>query len=159
MLTETPELRQCVGVDLSAPMLARTRRRLAANGVARYSLCRSSALCLPFAGATFDILFNLYMLDLMLEDDVPAVLKEFRRVLRPGGRLILLSMATQAPVVNALWMGLYRCSPVGVGGCRPLPVAEKLIDNGWTIDLNEQISQCGFRSELIVAQTPAESKE
>jgi len=158
-LQETPELRQCVGVDLSAPMLARTRRRLASSGVARHSLCRASALCLPFDGATFDILFNLYMLDLMLEEDVPAVLREFGRVLRPGGRLILLSMAKQARAVNAIWMGLYHCSPVLVGGCRPVPVGETLIANGWTIKSNEKISQCGFRSELIMAETPAESRE
>lgn len=94
----------------------------------------------------------------MLEEDIAAVLDEFGRVLKPGGRLVAVSMAKQASVVNAIWMGLYRCSPVLVGGCRPLPVAEKLIANGWTIELNDQISQSGFRSEVIVARNPAESR-
>ena len=158
MLLKTQGLRRCVGVDLSAPMLAWARKRVAASGIVRHNLCRASALCLPFDHATFDILFNLYMLDLMLEDDIPAVLQEFGRVLKPGGRVIGLSMAAQARLVNAIWMGLYRCSPVLVGGCRPLPIAERLASNGWKIDLQEQISQCGFRSELIVARTPAESR-
>lgn len=138
-------------------MLHRTRRRLAARGIAQVNLCRADALYLPFGSAAFDILFNLYMVDLLLEEDVPAVLREFGRVLKPGGRLIVLSMAEQARIVNALWMGLYRCSPVLVGGCRPLPAAEMLASNGWRIDLRERISQSGFRSELIVAQAPAES--
>lgn len=154
-LAETPGLRQCVGVDLSAPMLARARRRLAGGG-APVDLCRANAVALPFGGAAFDILFNLYMVDLLLEEDVPAVLREFARVLRPGGRLIVLSMARQARVVNAIWMWLYRRSPVMTGGCRPVPVAGMLERNGWNINLREVISQGGFRSELIVAQLAPE---
>jgi ubiquinone/menaquinone biosynthesis C-methylase UbiE len=158
-LAKTPGLARCVGVDLSAPMLARASRRLGAGGVAHRNLCRASALSLPFADGAFDILFNLYMIDLLLEEDVPAVLREFARVLRPGGRLIVLSMAEQARVVNAIWMWLYRCSPVMTGGCRPAPVAETLAANGWKIDLGEVISQGGFRSDLIEAQYAAEGEQ
>ena len=155
-LAKTPGLKRCVGVDFSAPMLARARRRLARSGVGRHNLCRGHALSLPFDRAAFDILFNLYMLDLLLDEDVSGVLREFARVLKPGGRLVVLSMVEQAPMVNAIWMGLYRCSPVIVGGCRPVPVAAMLESNGWKIGLRERISQCGFRSELIVAQSVAE---
>jgi len=155
-LARIPGLKRCVGVDLSAPMLARTRKRLAADGIGRRDLCRADAHSLPFDRAAFDILFNLYMLDLLLQEDVPGVLREFARVLKPGGRLIVLSMAEQAGMVNAIWMWLYRRSPVLVGGCRPLPVVQTLDSNGWKISLREQISQGGFRSELIVAQSPAE---
>lgn len=151
-LAKAPGLERCVGVDLSAPMLARTRRRLAAGSIAPGDLIRANAFALPFAAAAFDILFNLYMVDLLLEDDVPAVLREFARVLRPGGRLILLIMARQAEWVNAIWMWLYRRSPLMTGGCRPVPVAGMLEQNGWKINLREMISQSGFRSELIVAQ-------
>lgn len=151
-LAKTPRLKRCVGVDLSAPMLNRARRRLAAGGVASADLCRASALALPFGSAAFDILFNLYMMDLLLEEDVPAVLREFARVLRPGGRLILLIMSSQSEWVNAIWMWLYRLSPVMTGGCRPVPVAGMLGQNGWNINRREVISQSGFRSELIVAQ-------
>jgi ubiquinone/menaquinone biosynthesis C-methylase UbiE len=151
VLAKVPGLKRCMGVDLSWRMLARGRRRLAASGMERCNLCRANALALPFRGAAFDILFNLYMLDLLLEEDVPDVLCEFARVLRPGGRLIILTMAEQARVVSAVWKGLYHVSPVLVGGCRPIPPAETLESNGWKIDLRERISQCGFRSELIVA--------
>ncbi len=151
-LARTPGLKQCVGVDLSRPMLARTSTRLTAGGLARGNLCRADAIALPFPSAAFDILFNLYMMDLLLEEDVPAVLREFARVLSPGGRLVILSMARQARAVNAIWTWLYRRSPVMTGGCRPVPVAGMLEQNGWKISLLDAISQGGFRSELIVAQ-------
>ena len=151
-LAKTEGLERCVGVDLSMSMLARTVRHTEAGGVAHRNLCRASALSLPFADAVFDILFNLYMIDLLLEEDVPAVLRGFARVLRPGGKLILLSMAEQARMVNALWMWLYRRSPVMTGGCRPVPVTGMLATNGWKIDLRELISQGGFQSELVVAK-------
>ena len=92
------------------------------------------------------------MIDLLLEVDVPIVLREFARVLRPGGRLILLSMAEQSRVINAIWTWLYRRSPLMTGGCRPVPVIGMLDANGWKIDLREIITQGGFRSEMIVAQ-------
>jgi ubiquinone/menaquinone biosynthesis C-methylase UbiE len=157
VLAKTRGLRQCVGVDLSRPMLARARRRLEVSGSGPGNLCRASAVALPFGGGAFDILFNLYMIDLLLEEDVPGVLREFARVLRPEGRLILLSMARQAEWVNAIWTWLYRRSPVLVGGCRPVPVAEMLRQNGWSINLCEKISQGGFRSELVVAQVSVEA--
>ena len=150
-LAKTPGLGQCAGVDLSAPMLARARKRLAGGG-ASADLCRANALALPFGNEVFDILFNLYMMDLLLMEDVPVVLREFARVLRPGGRLIVLSMAQQKRMVNDAWMWLYRCSPVLTGGCRPLPVAGLLERNGWKLSLRETISQGGFRSDLVVAQ-------
>jgi ubiquinone/menaquinone biosynthesis C-methylase UbiE len=156
-LRKTPGLGQCVGIDLSRPMLARARGRLEAAGIGCCNLCRANAVSLPFGDGTFDILFNLYMIDLLLEEDVPGVLREFARVLRPGGRLILLSMAMQTRLVNTIWMWLYRRSPVLVGGCRPVPVDGMLEQNGWKISLCEKISQGGFRSELIVAQFGAEA--
>ena len=102
-LAKTAGLKRCVGVDLSTTMLSRARRRLASAGVDRPNLCRANALSLPFGSAAFDVLFNLYMMDLLMEGDVPAVLSEFARVLRPGGRLIVLSMAQQGRALNAIW--------------------------------------------------------
>ena len=150
-LAKTAGLKRCVGVDLSALMLSRARRRLAAAGVERRNLCRANGLSLPFGNATFDILFNLYMIDLLMEGDFPGVFKEFARVLRPGGRLIVLSMARQARALNAIWMWFYRRSPLTTGGCRPVPVDEILAANAWKIDSREVVTQYGFRSELIVA--------
>lgn len=52
----------CVGLDLSANMLKRARRRIgrALNG--RALLCRADARALPFRAASFDCLLSCYLM-------------------------------------------------------------------------------------------------
>jgi SAM-dependent methyltransferase len=77
-----PRGRVC-GVDVSDAMLA-----LAARRDAPVELARGDALSLPFADATFDALVSTQVYEYVA--DMPAALAEARRVLRPGGRLLIL---------------------------------------------------------------------
>ncbi|MBM4265935.1 MAG: methyltransferase domain-containing protein [Deltaproteobacteria bacterium] len=72
-----------VGVDPSARMLGAAK----ADGLA---LVRARGEELPFAGAAFDFLSVGYALRHL--SDLGAAFREFRRLLRPGGRLLLLEM-------------------------------------------------------------------
>jgi demethylmenaquinone methyltransferase/2-methoxy-6-polyprenyl-1,4-benzoquinol methylase len=72
-----------VGVDPSAGMMAAA----AAHGPA---LVQGRAECLPFADAAFDFVSFGYALRHV--SDLAGALGEFRRVLRPGGRLLLLEI-------------------------------------------------------------------
>ncbi len=82
-----------VGVEISEGMLAQTRRRLEHAGLAGdVEVIEGSALELPLADESFDLIVNGYMLDLLPRDDIPRALAEFKRVLRPGGRLVLSNM-------------------------------------------------------------------
>lgn len=76
---------QVYGVDISTSMLRLTGQRLRANGFSRFVLKVGNALLLPFEEHSFDILYNGYMLDLIPVKDMPGILAEFYRVLRPGG--------------------------------------------------------------------------
>ena len=79
------------GVDRSAVQLAEARRRL---GPAEWPLLvRADYRELPFADASFDAVLNLFtsLGYLDREGDV-TVLGQLRRVLRPGGRLVLETM-------------------------------------------------------------------
>jgi arsenite methyltransferase len=71
------------GVDPSESMLALSRRR-----PAPLDLRQAHALALPFGEATFDAAVSTQVLEYV--EDVPAALAEARRVLRPGGRLLVL---------------------------------------------------------------------
>jgi ubiquinone/menaquinone biosynthesis C-methylase UbiE len=153
-LLGTKGLGRCVGVDRSFRMLARARGRMLRSGNAHGSLCRADARRLPFGEAAFDVLFNFYMVDLFPESEIVTCLEEFGRVLRPSGRLVLLAMGAQARILNTFWMWLYGRAPLLVGGCRPVPAARALGTSGWRIEVQEQISQWGFRSDLIVARVP-----
>ena len=57
------------------------------------SLLEMDARKLDYPDDTFDILYNGYMLDLIPLADMTPILSEFRRVLKPGGRLVLLNMS------------------------------------------------------------------
>lgn len=57
---------------------------------------------LPFADATFDGVYNLGVMEHFTRDEVARILTEFRRVLRPGGKLVLLWPTTSAPSVWVL---------------------------------------------------------
>jgi demethylmenaquinone methyltransferase/2-methoxy-6-polyprenyl-1,4-benzoquinol methylase len=75
--------RDVVGADPSAGMMARA----AAEGI---TLARGRAEALPFADGAFDFLALGYALRHV--SDLGAAFREFRRVLKPGGRLLLLEI-------------------------------------------------------------------
>ena len=84
-----PPLRRVLGaqariaaVDLSLPMLAEYRQRTDAGGV---ELVHADAQALPFADAAFDALFHFGGVNLF--NDPARALREFVRVVKPGGQL------------------------------------------------------------------------
>ncbi|HEU5003131.1 MAG TPA: methyltransferase domain-containing protein [Actinomycetota bacterium] len=74
-----------VGVDLSANMLALAARRC--EGRPHVAFSRAPATSLPLADASFDAALSVQVLEFV--EDVGAALEELRRVLRPGGRLVV----------------------------------------------------------------------
>jgi ubiquinone/menaquinone biosynthesis C-methylase UbiE len=77
-----------VGSDLSAGMLSRAR---AAGG---WPLLQADSTVLPLATASVDVLVCRGVLHHL--PDVPAALREWRRVLRPDGAVVLSSEPTRA---------------------------------------------------------------
>lgn len=86
------------GIDLSPAMLARAQARARQLGRA-VDLRVADAERLPFADASFDTVLATLTL-CSIPDDVTAV-AEMARVLRPGGRLVLLDhVASPSPAVR-----------------------------------------------------------
>ncbi len=137
-----------VGFDLSRGMLALARQRAATP------LCEGDAVALPFATGSFDRLFSAYMLDLLPAADLPRVLAEFRRVLRPDGRMVLVSLThgctPPSRLFVALWTLVYRLRPEALGGCRPLHLAPFVEQAGFRLLHNETLIQRAFPSEIVV---------
>lgn len=90
-------------VDLSPRMLAIARERAAAEGRA-VELLEGDAQRLPVADASFDTV--LCALSLCSITEPAAVIAEMRRVLVPGGRLLLLDhiASTWPPIRAAQWL-------------------------------------------------------
>ncbi len=80
--------RAVVGIDIASRWLVVARRRLADHGLS-VPLFVAEAERLPWPDASFDAV----VADSVLEhlDDTSAALREWRRVLRPGGRLVAWS--------------------------------------------------------------------
>jgi ubiquinone/menaquinone biosynthesis C-methylase UbiE len=74
-------------VDMSADMLEFSKQRLARYDSSKYRLARAECQALPFPDATFDVVACIGVFGYM--DDVDAAIREIKRVLRPGGTLVL----------------------------------------------------------------------
>lgn len=76
------------GLDLSGPYLAMAGRQLA--HWSRVTLVEGAAETMPFATAQFDVVTCIYLFHELPRRVRRAVVGEMRRVLKPGGRLILV---------------------------------------------------------------------
>jgi ubiquinone/menaquinone biosynthesis C-methylase UbiE len=76
------------GIDSSDAMLSAARRRTPATGSAPVEFGPGQATGLPFPDGVFDVVTSTQVYEYV--HDVPAALTEAHRVLRPGGRLLVL---------------------------------------------------------------------
>jgi len=129
------------GIDISPGMLTVANRKLAEAELATpIELLIGDARTLPFADGTFDAVFTSFTLELFPSGDIPTVLAESRRVLKPGGRISVVSMATVRPghsasVLEHLYVWMHRHFPHLVD-CRP-------------IDTEGVVSAAGFRVAFV----------
>ena len=142
------------GIDLTEAMLARARKRAAKLGVDNYRLRIGDAYALDFPDGDFDLLINNYMFDLLPQQDFVDVLTEFRRVLRPGGRLVMVNMTKGERWYNRIWERIYRINPAWLGGCRGVTILPVMEACGFIHTQREYISQMTFPSEVLCGVAP-----
>ncbi len=123
------------GLDLSAGMGNVARRNLSKAGIAeRMALVLSDTLPIPFQRESFDGIFSSFTLELFDSPDIPEVLKECRRVLKGGGRLIIVSLSKDdpLPLMGKVYEKLHTLYP-RLLDCRPIPTRELLEKAGFEI--------------------------
>ena len=88
--------------DINREMLARGRDRLIDKGLGtQVAFVIANAECLPFADASFDCVTIGF--GLRNVTDKAAALASMRRVLRPGGRLLVLEFSKPRPEIRAAY--------------------------------------------------------
>jgi ubiquinone/menaquinone biosynthesis C-methylase UbiE len=137
------------GIDLTEAMLVRADRKAAKSGSNNYRLRVGDAYDLDFPDNSFDVLVNNYMFDLLPQLDFITVLEEFKRVLRPGGRLAMVNMTIGERWYNGIWGRLYRINPALLGGCRGVSLLPQIEACGFRQVKREYMSQLTFPSEIV----------
>jgi ubiquinone/menaquinone biosynthesis C-methylase UbiE len=92
---------EIVGLDPDAKALARARKKAERAGLA-IEFVQGFGDALPFADARFDRVISSFMFHHLESDQKPAVLREIRRVLRPGGQLHLIDFGGAGHGLGAL---------------------------------------------------------
>ena len=93
---------EVIGVDFAEPMLERGREKVAGGGL-ELSLVQGDGQNLAFEDASFDVVTIVY--GLRNFNDRDQGLREFYRVLKPGGRLVILEFP---PPPKGLFGSLFR---------------------------------------------------
>ena len=130
-----------VGVDLSDGMLTQAASRLAAAGNDAQGLMRADAEQLPFAGSSVDVVvctesFHWYR-------DQARSLNEPAGVLRPGGRLLIASIATITSLGDRLLRGATAASGSAIRALPPHHLRWLLSRAGFEVIYQHRIPRLG----------------
>ncbi|WP_263788393.1 bifunctional demethylmenaquinone methyltransferase/2-methoxy-6-polyprenyl-1,4-benzoquinol methylase UbiE [Salinibacter grassmerensis] len=108
--------RETIGIDLSAEMLDRGREKIKqANLASRIVLQKEDAADLPFDDGSFDAAFVAF--GVRNFEDLDAGLGDIRRVLGPGGALVVLEFSTpRATPIKQLYRWYSRHVLPRIGG-------------------------------------------
>ncbi len=145
------------GIDISSGMLAASQRRLEKAGLwPRVELTCDDALNMPYADGKFDAVFTSFALELFDSPEIPQVLAEVRRVLKPKGRLEVASMSKGDGDSKALrlYEWLHKKLPQYVD-CRPIFVRKSVEDAGFHILDVTDVSLLGLPGQLALAEKPS----
>lgn len=86
---------KATGLDLDGEALEKARAKVKSLGLSdRVTLVQGNALSLPFPDNSFDLVVNEAMLTMLGADSKAGALKEYYRVLKPGGRLLTHDVMT-----------------------------------------------------------------
>jgi demethylmenaquinone methyltransferase/2-methoxy-6-polyprenyl-1,4-benzoquinol methylase len=123
------------GLDLSDKMLNLAKANLAKSKlVERARLRCADATQLPYEADSMDAVFMSFTLELFDTPEIPKVLRECKRVLRPGGRIAVVGMSKDAkhdPLIGVFeWTHEHFPNFLD---CRPIYVREALEKAGFKI--------------------------
>ncbi|TLN24074.1 methyltransferase domain-containing protein [bacterium] len=122
---------QVDALDLSEDMLNQARAKLEKAGLnQRVVFTQGNARALSYPDGIFDVLYNGYMFDLIPVDGFLPILKEFLRVLKPGGKIVLVNMS-KPDSKKTFYETIYE-KGVAVMPCRPVLMGTFLEEAGFS---------------------------
>jgi len=115
-LAKDPRVISGIGLDMSWEMLRHGHQKLARLELhPQFSLLRGDATCQPLASASFDLVTIAF--GIRNVTDVTACLKEMLRILKPGGRALILEFSLPKNLLfRALYLAYFRHVLPRIGG-------------------------------------------
>jgi ubiquinone/menaquinone biosynthesis C-methylase UbiE len=146
---------QVIGLDISDGMLAVARQRLQTEKLSDRSILHlGDAANLNFIPSTsLDGIFMSFTLELFDTPEIPRVLQECYRVLKLGGRLVVVTMTKTDPpgMVVRLYEWFHEQMP-DYADCRPIFARQALEQNGFVIEDGSVSSMWGLPVEIILGR-------
>jgi len=124
------------GLDITPEMVRQARDRLGkTDNTGKVHVVIGDARKIPFFGKAADAVYMAETLELFAREDMRTVLQEIRRVLKPGGRLVVVSMSRknhEGSIILRIYEMLHRKFPFYIN-CRPIYVEDVLRDAGFNV--------------------------
>ncbi len=150
-----PPLATYFGIDLSQTMTDLAGERISLFGE-RAKVARSDgSMRFPLSNRSVDRIVSTYVLDLLSDTDTREAISEASRVLRPSGKLCLVSLTNgvtfSSRIVSTLWSAVFGLYAPLAGGCRPIKLDSYFDHQSWSIDYRNVVTQFGVPSEVLIA--------
>lgn len=139
------------GIDISHRMLKRAERRAVKTGVFNYTLQLGDCRTLPFSENTFDLLVNQYMFDILPVTEYGRIMREFRRVLKPDGRLVLVNTTLPEKTRDRMLEWIFGIYPEAFSKCRGVLAEPHLEKFHFREIRREYVVNLSYPSEVVLS--------
>ena len=142
-----------IGLDISDGMLAIAKERLEQQGLSgRVDLHLGDAASLDFIPAnSLDGIFMSFTLELFDNPEIPRLLQTCHRILKPGGRLAVVSMTkTNPPGLPVRIYEWFHEHMPNYADCRPIFARQALEANGFRIQDVSLSSMWGLPVDIVL---------
>lgn len=145
---------EVVGLDFTRKMLEIARQKAGRKGIRNIRFIEGNSLHTGLKGGYFDVVTSGFALRNF--DSLKKFMDESYRVLKPGGKIVLLEMAKPEPALRPLFELYYRTVIPLVGGMYDGGAYEWLLKSIWRFDkvaAARIAKESGFRDVRIVNLT------
>lgn len=150
------------GIDFSSEMHRVARETLKrSHREKQAALVQGNVLSMPYKDESFDVAFASFILDLQKIADIPKLLSEIRRILKPKGRMVIVAMTKEGKgllkAARYFYEWLYDRWPTIFGyrvSSRPIYVDDAIKKAGFLIKKNKltHIKFFYFPIKIVVAE-------
>ncbi len=143
------------GIDISDAMLSLSHELLEKKGLAeRVELHGGDAAHMPYRDESLNGVFTSFTLELFDTPEIPEVLGEIKRVLKPGGRLAVVSLSKDGKrgLVTKAFEWTHKHFP-NLLDCRPIYVRRAIEAAGFAVKARE-IDHMWVPVEIVLAVKP-----